>query len=146
MFPVQQQMQQTLVMIKPHIYNACLLEVAICALMDSIRARHCRVVGALMVNLTSDTMRLFYAEHEGKSFFEETVAAGSEGPSFVFVVEGVDAIARMRKELGPFDGSGVGTLRSKYIIAPPRNGFHASDSEESYRRERDLILKQVVSS
>ena len=137
--------EQTLVIIKPHVYLANMLESAVESLMTVCRDQgRLRIAGSVLISLPKPAVEEFYAEHRDKSFFCPVVEAGTEGPSYVFILEGNHAIRKMREAIGPTSGDVRGTLRGMYSVGLPRNGFHASDSTESFRRERDIVLKYMA--
>lgn len=144
MLPIQNETEQTLVMIKPHVYLSGDLEEAVGMLMDELCTCMISIKGSILITFHKEVMQEFYAEHQGKSFFDDVIVAGTEGPSFVFILEGAEAIKKIREIIGPTAGKQVGSLRYSFTTEMPRNGFHASDSPESFRRERDIVLKYMT--
>ena len=59
-----------------------------------------RIIAAKMVQLTEEQARGFYAEHEGKPFFEPLKEFMTSGPIMVQVLEGENAITRYRELMG----------------------------------------------
>lgn len=90
---------------------------------------------------------MFYAEHEGKNFFDALVVFMSIGPLVVLVLEheADDAVARWRALMGPADANKAefGTLRSLYGDRRTmyRNAVHGSDSEGAFLREWAMVQK-----
>ncbi|EUJ22134.1 multifunctional nucleoside diphosphate kinase/apyrimidinic endonuclease/3'-phosphodiesterase [Listeria monocytogenes FSL F6-684] len=83
-----------------------------------------------------------YAEHIGKSFFEDLIGFITSGPVFAMVLEGDDAIATARRMMGktnPLEAD-PGTIRADYAIHTNRNVIHGSDSPESAQREIQLFF------
>ena len=96
-----------------------------------------RVVASRMEHLTLDKAKGFYAEHEGKGFFNDLTAYMSSGPVIVQVLEGEGAIALNRKLMGatnPKDAE-PGTIRADFAESIDANAVHGSDSPESAARE-----------
>lgn len=95
------------------------------------------VVGAKMVQLTPELAAGFYAEHEGKPFFEPLLAYMTSGPIMAQVLEGESCITRYRELMGETDPklARVGTLRFDYAKDKSFNAVHGSDSVESAARE-----------
>jgi len=62
--------------------------------------------------------------------------------SLVLIYEGPDAIAKIRKALGPTDPSKAppGSIRREFGSNVMVNAAHASDSEESVKREMDILI------
>lgn len=58
-----------------------------------------QIVAAKMLRLTKEQAEGFYAEHEGKEFFDELVAYMMSGPVMVQVLEGENAVVRDRKSV-----------------------------------------------
>ena len=96
-----------------------------------------RIVASRMEQLTVDKAKGFYAEHDGKGFFEDLVNYMSSGPVIVQVIEGEGAIALNRQLMGatnPADAD-VGTIRADFAESIEANAVHGSDSPESAARE-----------
>ena len=89
-----------------------------------------------------EVARRFYAEHEGKPFFEALVAYITSGEVLAVCLEGDDAVARLRALVGATDpGKAVpGTLRYMYGTSLQENAVHASDSDAAAARELDLVF------
>ncbi len=96
-----------------------------------------RIVAARMMHLTRGKAAGFYAEHEGKPFFEDLVRYMTSGPVVVQVLEGNDAIALNRRLMGATDPKEAqpGTIRADFAESIDANAVHGSDSLESARRE-----------
>jgi nucleoside-diphosphate kinase len=95
------------------------------------------IVASRMERLTIDKAKGFYAEHNGKGFFEDLVNYMSSGPVIVQVMEGEGAIALNRKLMGatnPADAD-AGTIRADFAESIEANAVHGSDSPESAARE-----------
>lgn len=96
-----------------------------------------RVVASRMEHLTVDKAKGFYAEHDGKGFFQDLVNYMSSGPVIVQVLEGEGAIALNRQLMGatnPADAD-AGTIRADFAESIDANAVHGSDSPESAARE-----------
>ena len=65
--------------------------------------------------------------------------------SIVLLFEGPDAIAKIRTVLGPTDPSKAppGSIRREFGTSVMVNAAHASDSEESVRREMGILLDET---
>jgi len=96
-----------------------------------------RVVASRMARLTETEAQGFYAEHEGKPFYESLVGYMTSGPVVLQVLEGENAIARNRELMGatnPADAA-AGTIRADFAESIDANAVHGSDSPESATRE-----------
>ena len=79
----------------------------------------------------------FYAEHEGKPFFDSLLAYMTSGPVVVQVLEGEDAIAANRVLMGATNPAEAesGTIREEFGESLESNAVHGSDSSTSAARE-----------
>lgn len=95
------------------------------------------LVAAKMVQLTREQAEGFYAEHQGKPFFDGLVGFMTSGPVMVQVLEGEDAIRRNREIMGATNPKEAlaGTLRACYAESIDRNAVHGSDAPASAARE-----------
>ena len=96
-----------------------------------------QVVASRMEHLDQGRARGFYAEHNGKAFFESLVSYMTSGPVIVQVLEGEDAVAANRRLMGATDPHDAeeGTIRADYAESIDANAVHGSDSPESAARE-----------
>lgn len=96
-----------------------------------------KIVGTKMLHLTVEQARGFYAEHDGKPFFDGLVEFMTSGPIVVSVLESENAVQRHRDLLGATNPANAlaGTLRADYADSLTENGTHGSDSLESAQRE-----------
>ncbi|SHF99221.1 nucleoside-diphosphate kinase [Vibrio gazogenes] len=96
-----------------------------------------QIIAAKMVHLTEEQASGFYAEHQGKPFFEPLREFMISGPIMVQVLEGENAIARYRELMGKTnpEEAACGTLRADYALSMRLNSVHGSDSEDSAARE-----------
>jgi nucleoside-diphosphate kinase len=83
-----------------------------------------------MTTLSRSEAGDFYHVHKGKPFYENLVTYMSSGPCVLVVVEGENAIARLRQICGATDPSAAadGTIRSAFGVSVTMNSVHASDS------------------
>ena len=96
-----------------------------------------KIVAAKMLRLDKPRAAGFYAEHEGKPFYEALCAYMTSGPIMVQVLEGEDAIAVNRRLMGatnPADAA-PGTIRADFAESLDANSVHGSDAPASARRE-----------
>ena len=96
-----------------------------------------RIVASRMEHLTVDKAKGFYAEHDGKGFFEDLVAYMSSGPVIVQVLEGEDAIAKNREVMGATNPAEAadGTIRKEFALSIGENSVHGSDAPETAAEE-----------
>ncbi|RJG40239.1 nucleoside-diphosphate kinase [Motilimonas pumila] len=96
-----------------------------------------KVVAAKMLHLDQAKAEGFYAEHEGREFYEPLVKFMTSGPIMVQVLEGENAIAKNREIMGKtnFEEAAPGTIRADFASSVRENCVHGSDSPESASRE-----------
>lgn len=92
-----------------------------------------KVVALKMIYMEKREAEGFYAVHRGKAFFESLTRFMSSGPSVVMVLEGEEAISKVRTLMGATDPSKAeeGTLRRQYASNIEQNVVHGSDSPET---------------
>ena len=92
-----------------------------------------KVIGLKMVTMSKGEAEGFYAVHRGKSFFESLTAFMSSGPAVVMVLEGDNAIQRVRELMGATDPqeAAAGTLRKQFGSNIERNVVHGSDGPDT---------------
>jgi len=88
-----------------------------------------KVVALKMVRLDRGEAEGFYHVHRERPFFASLVAFMSSGPIVPMVLEGEDAIARVRTVMGSTDPAkaGVGTIRKDFASSIEKNIVHGSD-------------------
>lgn len=85
-----------------------------------------------------------YAEHQGKSFFEDLIEFITSGPVLAMVLEGPDAICQVRTMMGatnPLDAV-PGSIRADFATSMSTNVVHGSDSPASAEREIALFFPE----
>ena len=122
-------MERTLTIIKPD-------AVAAGHIGDIIRmfeSNQFNIKAIRLVSLTRKEAEGFYAVHRGKGFFESLTNFMSSGPALVIVLEGEDAIARLRKLMGATNPANAeeGTIRKLYAQDIEHNAVHGSDAAET---------------
>jgi nucleoside-diphosphate kinase len=90
----------------------------------------------------------FYAEHAGKSFYNDLINATISGPCTVLILQGDYAIQKVRNAHGDADPSKrvKGCLRKKYgrLEYNPMNGFHATAENSAYKRECVIATGELI--
>ncbi len=96
-----------------------------------------RIVASRMEHLSEAKAKGFYAEHEGKGFFDDLVGFMTSGPVVLQVLEGEGAIALNRNLMGATNPkeADAGTIRADFAESIDANAVHGSDSPESAARE-----------
>ena len=132
-------MQTTLSIIKPDAVSKNVIGKVIERFEDA----GLRIVASKMIKLDKEKASGFYAEHEGKAFFEKLVNYMISGPVIVQVIFGENAILKNRELMGNTDPSKAdpGTIRADFADSIDANAVHGSDSEESAKREISYFFK-----
>jgi len=96
-----------------------------------------KIVAAKMLRLSPEQAGGFYAEHQGRPFYDALVAFMTSGPVTVQVLEGENAIARNREIMGATNpkAAAPGTIRADFAQSIDANAVHGSDSAASAARE-----------
>lgn len=92
-----------------------------------------RVAALKMLRLSTDEAKGFYIVHRERPFYESLTQFMSEGPIVVMVIEGDNAIQKVRQIMGatnPKDAA-PGTIRADFATDIEHNIVHGSDSPES---------------
>ncbi|MBA04175.1 MAG: nucleoside-diphosphate kinase [Gammaproteobacteria bacterium] len=95
------------------------------------------IVASKMIRLDQKKAAGFYAEHEGKPFYQSLVDYMTSGPVVVQVLEGESAITTNRALMGATDPqmADPGTIRADFAESVEANAVHGSDSVASAERE-----------
>lgn len=122
-------MERTLTIIKPDAVAAG----HIGDIIKLFESNQLTIKAARLVNLTKNEAEGFYAVHRGKGFFESLTNFMSSGPALAMVLEGENAIARLRKLMGATNPANAdeGTIRKLYAQDIEHNAVHGSDAPET---------------
>ena len=100
------------------------------------------LVAGKLVHLSDEMASGFYAEHEGKPFFNDLKKFMTSGPVFVQVLEGENAVQKNRDLMGRTNPqeAAPGTIRADFANSIDANAVHGSDSVESAKREIEYFF------
>jgi nucleoside-diphosphate kinase len=100
------------------------------------------LVAGKLVHLSDEMASGFYAEHEGKPFFNDLKKFMTSGPVFVQVLEGENAVQKNRDLMGSTNPkeAASGTIRADFANSIDANAVHGSDSAESAKREIEYFF------
>lgn len=137
--------ERTLSIIKPDATSRNIIGKIISRFEDN----NLKVVAAKLIQLDQVKAGGFYAEHDGKPFFQNLIEYMSSAPVLVQVLEGESAIAKNRELMGatnPQDAA-PGTIRADFAESIDANAVHGSDSESSALREINYFFEpeEIVS-
>ncbi|MBN1330743.1 MAG: nucleoside-diphosphate kinase [Candidatus Heimdallarchaeota archaeon] len=131
-------LEKTFVMVKPDGVKRRLIGEVISRLENA----GLRVVAIKMLQLSKAKAEQHYAVHKGKSFYTSLIQFISSGPVVAMIVEGQNAVKRVRKIAGatnPMDAE-VGTIRGDFGMVIGRNIIHAADSPENAKIEYSIYF------
>ena len=126
-------LQRTLSIIKPDAVKRHLIG----AILARFEQQGFNIAAAKMVQLNREQAEGFYAEHQGKPFFEPLVEYMMSAPVFVSVLEKENAVQDYRTLIGTTnpETAAEGTIRRDFALNQRENSVHGSDSPESAARE-----------
>ena len=110
---------------------------AIGQIVGRFEANGLQIVAQRMEHLTEEKAKGFYAEHDGKGFFNDLVAFMTSGPVVLQVLQGENAILKNRELMGATNPqeAAAGTIRADFAQSIDANAVHGSDAPESAARE-----------
>ena len=132
--------QRTLSIIKPDAVKKNVIG----EIISRFESNGLKLVAAKLIHLNDELASGFYAEHEGRPFFEDLKKFMTSGPVFVQVLEGENAISLNRELMGNTDPkeAAPGTIRADYANSIDANAVHGSDSPESAAREINYFFPE----
>lgn len=122
-------MQRTLSIVKPDGVNKNVVGEVI----KRFEKAGLKVVALKMVHLTKKQAEGFYAVHKARPFFDSLTAFMCSGPIAPMVLEGNDAIKKVRDIMGatnPKDAA-PGTIRKDFADSIESNIVHGSDAPDT---------------
>ena len=104
-----------------------------------------KIVAMRMLRLTKQQAEGFYAVHRGKPFFESLTTFMSSGRIVVMVLEGEDAINRLRAVMGATNPANAaeGTLRKRFATSIEHNIIHGSDAPDTAAFEIGYFFSEM---
>ncbi len=106
-------------------------------ILDRIERAGFKLVALRMRQLTRKEAEGFYHVHSARPFFSSLCDFMSSGRCITMVLEGQDAIARLRELMGATDPqkAAAGTIRKDFAESIEANAIHGSDAPETARFE-----------
>lgn len=131
--------EKTLVILKP----SCLQRALVGEVITRFERKGLRLAGMKMIQLTDNILNEHYAHLSEKPFFQRVKDSMTITPVIVCCLEGVDAIAAVRKLTGDTNGrlAEPGTIRGDLCMSFQENIVHTSDSLESAEIEIKRFFK-----
>ncbi|WP_068267199.1 nucleoside-diphosphate kinase [Rubripirellula obstinata] len=131
-------MQRSLVLLKPD----CVQRGLMGKIISRFEEKGLAIIAMKMIQVTPELSKQHYAEHVEKPFYGSLESFITSAPVVAIAVEGLEVITVIREMLGATSGlkASPGTIRGDYSGSRQMNLVHASDSEESAKRELDLYF------
>lgn len=125
--------ERTLSIIKPDAVKRNLIG----AILSRFEQDGFQIIATKMLRLAREQAEGFYAEHQGKPFFEPLVEYMMSAPIVVSVLEKANAVKDYRTLIGTTnpETAAEGTIRKDFALSQRENSVHGSDSIESANRE-----------
>lgn len=132
-------MEKTLVLIKPDAVERNLIG----EIISFYERENLKVANLKMLNVSKNLAEEHYSEHKGRPYFNELISYITRSPICALILEGEDAISKVRSINGNTDPvkADKNTIRGKYGLSKTENCVHASDSIENAEREIRIWFK-----
>lgn len=134
--------ERTLILLKP---DAVARQLA-GTILSRFEQKGFKIAAMKMLNVTPELARRHYAEHVSKPFYPGLEAYITSGAVIAAVLEGEQAVAVVRRLVGPTNGveAPAGTIRGDFSLSNQQNLVHASDSAESAERETAIFFEHCA--
>jgi nucleoside-diphosphate kinase len=135
-------MDRTLIICKPDAVERGLVG----EIVARIERKGLSLAAAELRTIDADTAGRHYAEHDGKSFYDDLVAFITRSPALIAVVEGPEGtwqvVRTMMGATNPAEAA-PGTIRGDLAIELTENLIHGSDSADSAEREIGIFFPSL---
>jgi nucleoside-diphosphate kinase len=103
-----------------------------------------KLVALKMTRLSMEKAEELYSIHKGKPFYNELVEFVMSGPVVPMVLEGDNAVGRVRDIMGATNPreAAPGTIRGDFAEEISENVVHGADSVESANREIPIFFSE----
>ncbi len=130
--------EQTLIMLKPDSVKKNVIG----EILKRFEEKGFVIKKLKMLTMDKSFAERFYSVHREKPFFGELVSFILSGPIVAAVIEGSDAVNRVRAIIGATRPNEAvpGTVRREFGSSVTQNAIHASDSLESFIKESGIIF------
>ncbi|MBP1994724.1 nucleoside-diphosphate kinase [Paenibacillus eucommiae] len=132
-------MEKTFLMVKPDGVQRGLIG----EIVKRFEQKGFQLVASKLMVISKEQAEAHYAEHNGKSFYDELVQFITSGPVFAMVWQGDQVITLSRILVGKTNTLDAlpGTIRGDFALHTGMNLIHGSDSPESAEREIGNFFK-----
>ncbi|KOA21520.1 nucleoside diphosphate kinase [Clostridium homopropionicum DSM 5847] len=126
-------MEKTLVLIKPDATERNIIG----SIISFYEKQGLKISQMQMMEASVEKATLHYSEHIGRPYFDELISYITRSPLCALVIEGEDAINKVRKINGNTDPEKAdkNTIRGSFGLSKTENSVHASDCSENAQRE-----------
>ena len=133
-------MEKSLIILKPD----CMEQNLAGTVLQRFAQEGFQITGCKMIALTESLLKEHYAHLADLPFFPRIKEFMASRPVLVLVLQGEDAISKIRALLGPTDPAAApnGTLRGDFGTDKMKNIAHASDSPEAACAEIERFFKE----
>lgn len=133
-------MQQSIVLVKPDGLQRGLIG----EIIGRFERKGLKLVALKMTQLDDSILDEWYGHHKDKPFFPKLKGFMMQTPIVAMLWEGLDAVGTIRNLIGITKGreAELGSVRGDLAMSGSNNLIHASDSEESAAKERELLFKE----
>ncbi|MFQ5969675.1 MAG: nucleoside-diphosphate kinase [Nitrososphaerales archaeon] len=130
--------EQTLIVLKPDSVKQNLVG----EILRRFEEKSFVIMKLKMFTMSRSEAEQFYSIHREKPFFNELVNFITSGPIVAAIIEGSDAVNKVRAIIGATKPSEAapGTVRRNFGTSLTQNAIHASDSVESFIKESKVIF------
>lgn len=129
-------MEKTLVLIKPDAVERNVIG----EIITFYEKNGLKVTNLKMLKASKDTAERHYEEHKGRPYFEELISYITRSPLCALVIEGENAISKVREINGNTapEKASKNTIRGNFALSKTENSVHASDSLENAEKEINI--------
>ncbi len=133
------QLQHSVILVKPDGIQRGLVG----EIVHRFERKGLKLIGIKMMRLDDNILDAWYVHHKDKPFFADLKKYMQSSPIIAMLWEGVDAIAAVRKLCGVTLGRAAeaGSIRGDFAMSQQMNLIHASDSEETAKKEEKLVFR-----
>lgn len=131
--------EQTFSMVKPEAVSHAN------EIMEMYKEGGLNIVETKQVQLTKEEAEQFYEIHKDRPFYGDLVTYISSGPVVGVIVEGDDAVLKVREIMGSTDPkkAAPGTIRARFGTSIEKNAVHGSDSVDSAKKEIQFFFHDL---
>lgn len=131
-------MERSVILIKPDGVQRGLIG----EIIHRFERKGLKLVGIKMISLDDAILDEWYAHHKDKPFFQGLKAYMKSVPVIAMLLEGLDAVATIRKMVGITKARDAesGTIRGDFAMSQQYNLIHASENAEIAQREVGLMF------